>query len=433
MTWQPNDAELDAVARALPAPDTERARAEETRTALLASVASRAQLPRRSRAPWIALGAAVAAAAVIVVWIGVRPGPAPVGSGGATAGKRQAILAIGSAAFTRGEWPDYVVHLDDGRIGVEVAAVQAGERFRVVTSDAEVEVRGTKFEVAATHGLIAEVAVHEGRVEVRADGRVIVLASGETWTAARTARRDLLGSNSIATADVDATKHDTTNADATKHDTTNADATKHDTTNADAVKQVAAPKHDATKHAAANTDAAKHVGSRRADTSTDAKPLDAMKYADAANTKPIAGDAVKGDATKVAVPTAPKPGEDEFRAGWTALRAGDAAAATKLFASACSRAASDALGEDACFWAGAAAKRANDTKTARAALAHFLDRFPASARAPEASALLGWILYDANDLDAAEAQFRKAEHDKVPKVRDSAVKGLEAIARKRAQ
>src|SRR5207248_4063328 len=89
-------------------------------------------------------------------------------------------------------------------------------------------------------------------------------------------------------------------------------------------------------------------------------------------------------------PIAPKPGEAEFRAGMAALRANDPAGATKLFAAACVMARHEALGEDACFWVGAAAKRAGDVASARTALASFLTAFPQSARAPEAAALLGW-------------------------------------------
>ena len=44
--WQPDDHELDAVARSLPTADADRARAEEIRTSLLASAAARTQLPR---------------------------------------------------------------------------------------------------------------------------------------------------------------------------------------------------------------------------------------------------------------------------------------------------------------------------------------------------------------------------------------------------
>jgi len=115
----------------------------------------------------------------------------------------------------------------------------------------------------------------------------------------------------------------------------------------------------------------------------------------------------------------------------SALRAGDARSAASSFSAACALSRHDALGEDACFWSGAAAKRAGDTQTARTALTSFLHDFPSSARAPEASALLGWILLDANDLDGAAALFHRAEHDRVPQVRDSAQRGLTAIERKR--
>jgi TolA-binding protein len=125
------------------------------------------------------------------------------------------------------------------------------------------------------------------------------------------------------------------------------------------------------------------------------------------------------------------PGEAEFRAGWAALRAGDASAAAKAFSTACTEAAHGALGEDACFWAGAAAKRAGDAAMARTALEQFGKMFPTSARAAEAAALLGWLLYDAGELDRAERLFHQAESDRVPKVRESAQHGLAAIQRKR--
>jgi len=131
-------------------------------------------------------------------------------------------------------------------------------------------------------------------------------------------------------------------------------------------------------------------------------------------------------------PTAPRPGEADFRAGIASLRAGDAATATKSFASACAAARGDALAEDACFWLGAAAKRAGQVATARDALTRFLATFPSSARAGEAAALLGWILYDAGELDAAKQRFDVAARDRVPKVKESALKGLEAIKRKSA-
>jgi len=129
-------------------------------------------------------------------------------------------------------------------------------------------------------------------------------------------------------------------------------------------------------------------------------------------------------------PAPPTPGEAEFRAGVIALRTGDAGAATVAFATACSTAQA-ALAEDACFWVGAAARRAGQTAIARDALTRFLQRFPTSARAGEASALLGWILYESGDLTGAAQRFERAAGDRVPKVRESAAKGLQAIERKR--
>ncbi len=54
-----------------------------------------------------------------------------------------------------------------------------------------------------------------------------------------------------------------------------------------------------------------------------------------------------------------------------------------------------------------------------------------SGRAGEAAALLSWLLYEAGQLDAAEQRFHEAVTDRVPKVRDSATTGLEAIKRAR--
>jgi hypothetical protein len=63
----------------------------------------------------------------------------------------------------------------------------------------------------------------------------------------------------------------------------------------------------------------------------------------------------------------------------------------------------------------------------------FLRRFPSSSRAGEASALLAWILFEAGDLDNAERRFTLASSDRVPKVRESATRGLTAIERKRGK
>ena len=128
-------------------------------------------------------------------------------------------------------------------------------------------------------------------------------------------------------------------------------------------------------------------------------------------------------------PTA-APGEAEFRAGWTALKAGDATSAAASFEAA-RQAKGSAVAEDASFWEGIALARAGQSRKAIVALRRFAAAYPSSSRAGEAAAKLGWLLYDAGELDAAQRQFESAADNVVPKVQKSARDGLEAIARKR--
>lgn len=75
------------------------------------------------------------------------------------------------------------VRLHDGVIDVQVDALREGQRFIVATSDAEVEVRGTRFTVFAESGALREVRVQEGVVDVRQNGRTTTLAVGDVWRA----------------------------------------------------------------------------------------------------------------------------------------------------------------------------------------------------------------------------------------------------------
>jgi TolA-binding protein len=371
MSWVPDNAELDAVARTLEPHEPPREAAEQVRTALLASAAG-APRARRARWPYALAGGALAAAAAVAVWLGTRPGePARV----VAVAPKQTITPIGFARFERvTDWPDFVVRLDDGAIAVQVAQLDAGERFRVKTADAELETRGARFDTGADQGRLASVAVKEGRVEIRRyDQQVVFLSAGQEWHRPPEVER---------------------------HD-----------------EPVPAP----SPPVPARVTVRDHEPVRVAQHDRGSASPEARGPKPEAPAQPDAP----------APPPAPRPGEAEFRAGMAALRAGDAKGAASSFATACTIAQHDALGEDACFWSGAAAKRAGDTQSARTALAAFLKEFPSSARVPEAAALLGWIRYDAGELDAAEQLFHQAEHDRVPQVRDSAQRGLTAVDRKR--
>lgn len=390
--WVPGDDELDSVARSIEPAEPVAGRVEHDRTAILAAAAGRKQLPRHSRAPIVAIGIALAAAAAVVMWIRTRP--EPTGSQDVVAEPaKQIITPIGVARFKRlTDWPDFVVRADDGTLDIQVAKLDSGERFRVKTADAEVEVRGTRFEVGVRAGHLLSVAVREGRVEIRRlDQQVVIVSAGESWAPPQTAQRDELVP---VPADPVVT-----------------------------VTRATPPSKPAPSPAPRSTPRSQ----LRPPT---ADPAPRPPSGEQSSTTP-APAIDRSTAPAAAVAASVRPGEAEFRAGMASLRTGDAGAAAASFVAACTKGHAEALGEDACFWSGAAARRAGDTAAARVALQAFLDDFPRSARAPEAAALLGWILYDAGDLSGAETMFHRAENDRVPKVRDSAARGLTAIERKR--
>jgi hypothetical protein len=80
--------------------------------------------------------------------------------------------------------------VDSGTLEAEVAKVPLGGRFVVATRDAEVEVKGTRFEVAVVPAPSAcapfvrtQVMVQEGVVAVRFAGGEVRLAAGSIWPA----------------------------------------------------------------------------------------------------------------------------------------------------------------------------------------------------------------------------------------------------------
>jgi len=84
--------------------------------------------------------------------------------------------------------PKQRFRLARGQVHAEVAPLRADERFVIETSDAEVEVHGTAFDVTVAPvdahcraGIVTRVAVAHGVVEVRSAGRDERVAAGEQW------------------------------------------------------------------------------------------------------------------------------------------------------------------------------------------------------------------------------------------------------------
>ncbi len=128
-----------------------------------------------------------------------------------------------------------------------------------------------------------------------------------------------------------------------------------------------------------------------------------------------------------AVPPPASEAERQFQDGWAALRARDPVTAVPAFQRAATAAGTAPLGEDARFWHAVALSRAGRKGEARTALAGFVSAYPASPRAGEAAAMLGWALLDEGDLTGAATHFRAAARDKVSEVRASGEAGLAAI------
>ena len=175
---------------------SEPARMEQRRARLL-EAARRSTTPRASRTPVMIAVLAVAVAVAMVALVGVdRLAPATP-----TATPRAEALALseppaaaprahgvvrasaGSHFTLLSDAPDEIVRLVEGAITVSVTPLAPGERFRVVVGDAEVEVRGTAFEVAAHDDRLESVDVLHGAVEVRLEGRAPTLVpAGARWT-----------------------------------------------------------------------------------------------------------------------------------------------------------------------------------------------------------------------------------------------------------
>lgn len=133
------------------------------------------------------LAAAMIGAVAMAAVVTHRP-EAPRATGAVRAGVTALNLTVVGAdpgtSFerTRDQGLDLVT-LAAGTVHLKVHHLHAGERFVVRTEDAEVEVRGTRFDVEAEAGHITRVHVSEGVVELRRGADKRLLPAGSEWTA----------------------------------------------------------------------------------------------------------------------------------------------------------------------------------------------------------------------------------------------------------
>jgi TolA-binding protein len=338
--------------------------------------------PAHRRFLWVMAPIAV----VAVVWMGwggikhswdVRAGARMVAPATPLAESRASIKAIGHARFGRVQFqPDEIVRVDEGEIELEIAPLHANERFRVVTEDGEVEVRGTSFKVSVSNQSLAAVHVWRGRVEVRSRGGALaVLDAGDDWErdAAASARTSPEGARVGAAAEAKRPDH---------------------IARASAV-DVAPPRAAPGRHA---------------------KAPNAARALRMAALEPKEKSAARDDG--------PLPAAASFGHAWSRLRAGDAPGAAAEFAEVERLARGRDIEEDALYWRAVAVGRAGDAAGARTLFGAFLERFPASSRVGEAAAELGSLLLDSGQLRAARRAFERAALDPSARVQARAQEGL---------
>ncbi|HEU5056362.1 MAG TPA: tetratricopeptide repeat protein, partial [Kofleriaceae bacterium] len=394
--------DLQAAARELPQHQPSEAQRSALRASLVeAARAERPDAPRRRVRTGAALaigGALAAAAAAAVLWTWTRSGEDEVRRGtaaGGEVGARRATIQSSSGAHfehTRvhgppaGEAPgviDEVVRLRQGRVAVAVEHLARGERFRVVTGDAEVEVRGTSFDVVVERDELVEVVVHTGLVEVRPEGReAIALHPGERWRAdehpVRTAALEPAAAEPAPAPIVAPAPEPTAEPQPVP------------------VPEPTAEPSSTRREAPAPSGAwMEHRGpglkrDTRPDTVPEPKPLPIPDAPDEGEASPSSDDpaaATQQELPRPAARPAPTASEVAFARGFRALRRGDYGEATEQFEAAIASGPGSALVDDARYWRAVALARSGRTAVARESLGEFLRLHPRSPRAGEASVM----------------------------------------------
>ncbi len=416
--------QLAALTRAnlpLVVPDAESA--QRARGALLTAAAAgreqgSAATPRWRR--WLVLGVPALALAAVLTFV-------LVGTLRDDATYRGTVTASADGtSFRRTSGaPDEIIRLSSGLLTVRVSPLARGERFRVVTGDGEVEVRGTEFQVEAVEDRLRSVRVIHGRVEVRAAGAAPqILLAGERWDLRLAAADPAPGPGTVvAPAVMEPAAPMVAEPAAPTTPTTPTTPTGATVTAEDPTGEVVTGRTEAP------------VRPRGAPTSSTGSPSTGSPSTGSPSTgSPRSPRAPQVPAISTGSSTPPpvarRPIEVLLDQGWSALSAGDAAAAAEAFEAAAKSDPSDPLAEDAWFWNASALVRLKSGE-AVGALEKFIKRYAKSPRTGEAKAMLGWLVLP-SDVDRAEGLFQAAAGDRSAAVRASAAKGLLAVERRRA-
>lgn len=391
--------DLRAAARQVPFRQPTPALRDALRDALIDAASAAPPSPRRRRARTAAGLALLAAAASLALWLspGVRATLFDAASRSALdVGQPRATVhaAIGAdvehTRRLRRDHPvigvDEVVRVREGHVAVSVEPHRPSERIRVLAGEVEVQVLAVEvaasFHVAVEQNRLIEIRLESGRAALHfPDQESIELEPGGTWQST---------GRSVAREPVPPPR------------TTGAQP------------GAAGPLPASPPSTAGPARRGAGVRASIAEDPPDADPT--PRFDEPANLPPppIAGPATAS--------------ERAFGQGFRALRGGHHVEAADRLSQAIRGDPGGPLAADARYWRAVALGRAGQARKARRALADFLAHHPASARSGAASVMLGWLLLEAGDRNAAARRFRAAAADRDPAVRSSAAKGLAAAA-----
>ena len=123
------------------------------------------------------------ALAFAALWITRTRAVVPAASNVATAPKFDVASIDGAVWRIRTDGATATIELIDGSASFAVPHLEPAQRFVVSLPDAEIEVRGTRFDVAVEAGATRSVSVSEGRVVLRRRGEdELALRAGDRWS-----------------------------------------------------------------------------------------------------------------------------------------------------------------------------------------------------------------------------------------------------------
>jgi TolA-binding protein len=313
------------------------------------------------------------------------------------------------------------VRIRQGSIQVAVQQLRAGERFLVVTADAEVEVRGTHFDVEVVDDRLLQVRVSEGLVEVRREGaRSVFLGANEVWSAPGVPRPSTPAASSTVASTVPPPALPATvpspkpSAQAEKTARPSAPAASSPVAStvppAAVPATVPSPRPSAQAEKTARTSL--RPGSPRA-----LKPSETVRI----DTPPSEVDAGLTSSPEAETDST---AETLFVEGWRQLQRHEYREASRLFREVLRASPGGSLAEDAGYWLTVSLSSEGQGTEAVRAMERFLGSFPQSPRAGKVRVALGWLHLKSGARQLAKETFEDALQDADSEVREAARQGL---------